>query len=86
MFLGYQLHPFRKEVYFSRFMGCQLRERDEVTETLDGCSELTQLVALNDFISSLAVTVISSKSYTFTSLLKGKFRKIFQAPLSLSCT
>ena len=45
MFLGYQLHPFGTAVCFSRFIGCQVRKRDEVSETLDGCSKLTHPVA-----------------------------------------
>jgi hypothetical protein len=59
IFLGYQLHPFRTALYFSIFMGCQVRERDEVSERMDSSSKLTHLVALEDFISSFSVTLIS---------------------------
>jgi hypothetical protein len=72
MFLGYHLHPFRTAVCFSIFMGCQVRERDEVSETMDSCSKLTHLVALEDFISTFSVTVIySSHKQHLLSLFKG---------------
>jgi len=58
--LGYHLHPFRTAVCFSRFMGCQVRQGDEVSETLNSCPKLMHLVALKDLISSFSVTVITS--------------------------
>jgi hypothetical protein len=79
MFLGYQLHPFRTEVYFSRSMGCQLRERDEVTETLDGCSELTQLVAFGRFYSiTCSHSDIFQVIHIYFLCLKGNLEKYFQ--------